>query len=347
MLVWKPKGPWIIVTAILGCIYGAITYYMCGGVECDVEDPLKPFLLKDKYPSMYDITQVELWSFEYLNANIALSAIIVGSLKVAFVAVLETLISARIADNMKSDEPRHNASDETRGLAFANMLSGMLGNMPCTGVLIRTSVNASSGATDKCAQFINAIWVLAMVLVLLPPFSFIPMSVIASILITSSCRLIPKYFIRQTFIADKFECLLIIITWLACIMIDGAVGLLIGCFIALAREGCDLGGLKCSQDVDDKNTLMILVSGKLNFLTNIEFEDYVKNAMKEDPEAAAILCFTDIEVIDFDALASIKLMAKKFPGLKIQLDSASLENRVQALTQQVESTKTFDYELLQ
>ena len=97
---------------------------------------------------------------------------------------------------MKSDEPRHNSSDETRGLAYANMLSGALGNMPCTGVLIRTSVNCQSGATDKCSQFINALWVLAMVLLLLPAFSWIPMSIIASILITSSCRLVPKWFIR-------------------------------------------------------------------------------------------------------------------------------------------------------
>lgn len=71
--------------------------------------------------------------------QIPLANILVGAAKVAFVAVLETLISARIADNMTGTH--FNQSDEVRGLAYANLLSGVLGGLPCTGVLIRTSVN--------------------------------------------------------------------------------------------------------------------------------------------------------------------------------------------------------------
>lgn len=224
LLMWRPSGPWIITVAVLGCVYG---YF--------APDDVRPMLLRDKYPSMADITKIELVSFEYLGKQPNwLDGVVLGSLKVAFVAVLETLISARIADNMTGT--RHNASDEARGLGFANMISGALGNMPCTGVLIRASVNCQSGATHKASQFINSLWVLAMILVLLPAFSWIPMSVIASILITSSCRLVPKRFIAQTFVADKFECALLFITWAGCVFIDGALGLVIGCTIALLRE---------------------------------------------------------------------------------------------------------------
>lgn len=84
------------------------------------------------------------------------------------------------------------------------MLCGVLGGIPCTGVLIRTSVNVQSGANSKASQFINAMVVLLVVLILLPAFSYIPMCVIAAILITSSCRLVPKKFMVQTFVADKF-----------------------------------------------------------------------------------------------------------------------------------------------
>jgi SulP family sulfate permease len=81
------------------------------------------------------------------------------------------------------------------GLGFSNLLCGLLGGMPCTGVLIRTSVNYTSGAIFKMSQLINAIVVLAFALLLMPYFSYIPMSVVASILITSACRLVPKKFI--------------------------------------------------------------------------------------------------------------------------------------------------------
>ena len=57
-------------------------------------------LLHDKYPGMADITQVELVTFNYFNTAVNWTNVFVGSAKVAFVAVLETLISARIADNM-------------------------------------------------------------------------------------------------------------------------------------------------------------------------------------------------------------------------------------------------------
>lgn len=114
---------------------------------------------------------------------------IIGSLEVAFVAVLETLISARIADNLT--ETRFDQSKEVFGMALGNMLSGFMGGTPCTGVLVRTGVNVASGATDKLSQFINAMFVLAIVMLALPVFTYIPMPVIASILMTSAFRLVP------------------------------------------------------------------------------------------------------------------------------------------------------------
>lgn len=310
LLMWKPAGPWIITVAILGCVYGWVT-------STWIKD-IRPVLMHDKYPTMADITKVELADFSYLEKFPDWSSgVFVGSLKVAFVAVLETLISARIADNMTGS--RFHQSDEVRGLAYANMLSGALGNLPCTGVLIRTSVNVQSQATHKTAQFINALWVLAMVLLLLPLFSWIPMAVIASILITSSFRLVPKYFIAQTFKADKFECFLLLLTWAGCAFIDSAMGLLLGTFIALAREGCKVN-LKFNEtavaeddaavlpDTDDR----LRVTGRLNFVNCIEFEDKL---IEKLPTAAESKCLTvyfdNLEVLDFDGLQSLRVMKKK------------------------------------
>ena len=62
-------------------------------------------------------------------------------------AVLETLICGRIADNMTGT--RFHQSKEIFGMSLGNMLSGLLGGTPCTGVLVRTGVNIKSGANDK------------------------------------------------------------------------------------------------------------------------------------------------------------------------------------------------------
>jgi SulP family sulfate permease len=75
------------------------------------------------------------------------SVVIIGALKIAFVAVLETLISARIADNKTNT--RFDQSQEIFGMAICNMVCGLLGGTPCTGVLIRTNVNIQTNATHK------------------------------------------------------------------------------------------------------------------------------------------------------------------------------------------------------
>ena len=58
---------------------------------------MQPFLLREAYPAMLEPS---IYDFSYITNTIPLSVIIIGSAKVAFVAVLETLISARIADTL-------------------------------------------------------------------------------------------------------------------------------------------------------------------------------------------------------------------------------------------------------
>jgi len=93
MLLMKyfPGKPWIIFIALVGMIYGYVTVNF-------IKD-IKPLILRDKYPTM---VSPSLFDFSWMEnkKQIPMSAIFIGSFEVAFVAVLETLISGRIADNM-------------------------------------------------------------------------------------------------------------------------------------------------------------------------------------------------------------------------------------------------------
>lgn len=216
-----PGKPWIILIAILGIIYG---YVMSKFVP-----QFKPTLLIDKYAEMGK--SVNIIDFSYMKNSIPVSNIIVGAAKVAFVAALETLISARIGDHLTGT--RFDSSKEVRGLSISNIVCGLLGGTPCTGVLVRTAINISSGATSKVSQMINGFVVLIVILVALPCFTFIPMPVIASILITSACRLIPMKMIVHMYHENKFDCFILIFTGILCVVVDGAFGLMIGGVICL------------------------------------------------------------------------------------------------------------------
>eukprot|EP01048_Picozoa_sp_COSAG05_P019532 COSAG05_NODE_3084_length_2337_cov_1.582663_1_plen_436_part_10 len=119
--------------------------------------------------------------------------VIIASLSVCFVAVLETLISAKIADvrSVKNERGDFNESRELVGMTTGNVLSGLFGGMPCTGVFVRTSVNQLNGSTHPISQFMNAIIVLLVTAVSMPIFERLPLASVAAVLVTSAIRMVP------------------------------------------------------------------------------------------------------------------------------------------------------------
>lgn len=112
-----------------------------------------------------------------------------------------------------------------------------MGGTPCTGVLVRTGVNVSSGANDKTSQFLNAVTVLIITLTLLPSFTYIPMPCVASILMVSAFRLIPLTIMKELWKINKAELVILIFTMIICVFKDGALGLMIGGAISILRNG--------------------------------------------------------------------------------------------------------------
>ena len=77
------------------------------------------------------------------------------------------------------------------------MVAGFMGGTPATGVLIRTALNISSGATHMTSQFICGFAVLVIMTFLTKFFAYLPMPIIASILLNMALRLVPFEVRRQ------------------------------------------------------------------------------------------------------------------------------------------------------
>ncbi len=121
--------------------------------------------------------------------------ILITSITVAIVAILETMLSAKIADGMT--KTKYNKRKEMLGLGLANIASGIFGGLPATGVLARTSLNIKSGATSKMSAMINSLTIAIASLLFLSYFKFIPLSVIAAILMFVAYRMVdPMHFIN-------------------------------------------------------------------------------------------------------------------------------------------------------
>ena len=106
------------------------------------------------------------------------------ALTVAMLGAIESLMSAVVADRMSGD--RHNPNVELMAQGIANIASPVFGGLPATGAIARTATNIRSGARTPVAGILHAGVLLLVLLVAAPLARFIPMPVLAAILLVVS-----------------------------------------------------------------------------------------------------------------------------------------------------------------
>jgi SulP family sulfate permease len=100
---------------------------------------------------------------------------------VAMLGAIESLMSAVVSDRMSGD--KHNPNVELIAQGIANVASPLFGGLPATGAIARTATNIRSGAQTPVAGIIHALTLLAVLLFAAPLASFIPLAVLAAILL--------------------------------------------------------------------------------------------------------------------------------------------------------------------
>ncbi len=150
---------------------------------------------------------------------------------VALIAILETMLSAKIADNLT--KTKHKSRSELFGLGMANIASGLAGGIPATAALARTVLNIKTGATDKMSATLSSIFIAIISLIFLPYFKFMPMAVIAAILVNVAVNMVEMEHFGRLFIHDKTNFCISLLVALITIYKDPIIGILIGASISL------------------------------------------------------------------------------------------------------------------
>jgi len=150
---------------------------------------------------------------------------------VALVAILETMLSAKIADNLT--KTKHSDSKELLGLALANLASGLAGGIPATAALARTVVNIKSGANDRSSAMLSSILMFFIALLCLVYFQFMPMAVIAAILVSVAINMVEMHDLVRLFTHNKFNFATAIFVAFITLYRDPMVGILGGAALSL------------------------------------------------------------------------------------------------------------------
>jgi SulP family sulfate permease len=113
-----------------------------------------------------------------------LRPLIPPAITVAMLGAIESLMSAVVSDRMSGT--KHNPNVELVGQGVANIMSPLFGGLPATGAIARTATNIRSGAKTPVSGMVHALTLLAIVLFAAPLARFIPLSVLAAILLVVS-----------------------------------------------------------------------------------------------------------------------------------------------------------------
>jgi carbonic anhydrase len=108
---------------------------------------------------------------------------------IALIASVESLLSAVAVDKMHTG-PRANLDRELVGQGAANMISGALGGLPVTGVIVRSSTNVAAGAKSRVSAVLHGVWVLLFVVLLAGLIESIPLAALAGLLVHVGAKLV-------------------------------------------------------------------------------------------------------------------------------------------------------------
>ena len=107
-------------------------------------------------------------------------AVLPSAFTIAFLAGIEALLSAVVADGMVGT--RHRSSQELIGQGIANLGSALFGGLPATGAIARTATNIRSGAKTPIAGIMHAVFLLLVIVFATDIMAFVPMAALAAIL---------------------------------------------------------------------------------------------------------------------------------------------------------------------
>ncbi|MFT7557906.1 MAG: SulP family sulfate permease [Planctomycetota bacterium] len=276
--------------------------------------------------------------------------LVVPAITIALVGILETMLSAKVADSMT--ETRHDERKEMRGLAIANVVSGFVGGMPATGVLGPTVLNIKMGAVSRISAVLKAVFVALITLLFFGLFKFIPMPVIAAILFYVAITMVQAKKFLLYYNHDRYSLLIAVVVASLTLYRDPASGIVVGSFIGLLifAEKVSRGSFRAvhnSRSSDKKISLAdekkfisnhdydILVYSVRGVLSHLSAEAHVQRLGDLDVSISSVIvrlrevAFVDIEGVEaLDVI--ISMLKKKEVGVFLSGIDGELEKMLQA-----------------
>jgi MFS superfamily sulfate permease-like transporter len=190
-----------------------------------------------QFPTLDGLKQV-------FNTEILLAAV-----SVAFIASAETLLCASAVDQMHRG-PRTKYDKELAAQGVGNAICGVLGVLPMTGVIVRSSANVEAGGKTRASAILHGVWLLVFVAVLPFTLSYIPVASLAAVLVFTGYKLAYPKAVPGLLKFGKSEVAIYLATIATIVATDLLKGVVLGLLLSLAKLLYSFSHLKVEWDED-------------------------------------------------------------------------------------------------
>ncbi len=245
------------------------------------------FLSFFTFPDWSQLTNKDVW---------------VTGITIALVASLETLLSIEAIDDLDPYQRVTPTNRELKAQGVGNMISGLIGGLPITSVIVRSSANVNAGAKTKMSAVYHGILLLACVALIPGLLNLIPKAALAAILIYTGYKLAKPSLFKMFYQKGWNQFLPFIITITAILLTDLLTGVLIG--IAVGLFFVFRSNFKTAVIVvNDHRRYLFRLRKDVSFLN----KPIVKSKLESVPEDAYVLIDTSrADFIDRDVVEVIE-----------------------------------------
>jgi MFS superfamily sulfate permease-like transporter len=236
---------------------------------------------------------------------------------IALVASLETLLSLEAADKLDPLKRTAPTDQELKAQGLGNLISGLLGGLPLTAVIVRSSANINAGAHTKVACFVHGVLLLLSVMFLSALLNQIPLACLAAVLLLTGYKLAKPALFKEIYQKGYNQFAPFIVTVAAILLTDllkgMAIGMATGVFFVLRANYHAAISL-----TRDGNNYLLRLQKDVSFLNKAPLRNYLESI---DENAYLLVDGGRASFIDQDILETLQdfIQAASDDGIRVEL----------------------------
>jgi len=246
---------------------------------------------------------------------------------IAVVASIETLLCIEATDKLDPMKRYTSGDAELRAQGIGNMLSGFIGGLPITSVIVRSSANINAGARSKLSTMTHGVLLLVCVATIPFILNLIPKATLAAVLIFTGYRLCRPAVFRHMWHAGLSQFLPFVVTTVAVVGLDLLKGVGLGLAFSIfyiLRNNLRIPFYYRRTVYESGEVINLKLAQEVSFLNKAS----IKKTLEKIPQGSTIIMdASDTEYIDYDVLEVIKeFHLTKAPEKNIKMSLVGFKN---------------------